>query len=599
MATINQQKGGKYSVRVGNQKFNGLSRQEAQGRADSNYQIAPDSVTDTPAQKRENAALGISPGDSNAARDAALSAAKVPAAPGGQVNTSQPSPGTVPVGPQSVADPRQQALDSLRSQGYASPDEGEMQGAMGISSVAPTDVGEQMRQGLAAVKGSGANVPETQGQAQATIARSVAPQAYKPAPDIQTEVDDSLKSYAAAVAQYLNPDNQRKTLVQEYQSLSKSLGIPDLQDDLLDINRIMDGTEDDIRSEVTAAAGFATDSQVQAMTIGRNKSLLKKAQYISDQLTAAKDQLQTLSQLNAQDRQFADQRMQNGIALLGNMVQIKQSMQKAAQDNYRWYAEKAGIDSLYASTGGDPFNVAMVEKTLGMPAGGLQTAAIQAQKDRRQKESDDALERAYKGLRNQQMQGEIDAASDNSVSSGGSIPNAVLGKATESERKGYGFLNRAINAQSVVDQLEAPSTEGGKGYKKSGILTNLYNSVVGTKVPFTDDFRPGKAVGLQTQNYESFNQGAEDFIYAVLRLESGATIPPDEMSNYKRTYFPIAGDSSETIKQKQQSRETAVNFLRSVSGRLAPYADKNKFQEYSSLIKNASPEQLRELGINQ
>lgn len=72
MATIQKQGDGKYSVRIGNQKFNSLSKQEAQRRADINYQVAPDSQTDSRAQKARNLNLGIKAGDSNTMRDSAL-----------------------------------------------------------------------------------------------------------------------------------------------------------------------------------------------------------------------------------------------------------------------------------------------------------------------------------------------------------------------------------------------------------------------------------------------------------------------------------------------------------------------------------------------
>lgn len=89
MATTNEikkQGDGKYSVRIGNQKFNGLSLREAQRRSDRNYQVAPDSETDSPAQKARNASRGISVGDSNAVRDAALRNEPLDAVAVGSVN---------------------------------------------------------------------------------------------------------------------------------------------------------------------------------------------------------------------------------------------------------------------------------------------------------------------------------------------------------------------------------------------------------------------------------------------------------------------------------------------------------------------------------
>ncbi len=232
-------------------------------------------------------------------------------------------------------------------------------------------------QGFNTANASGAQAPATAGQGSALVGESIANvgQQYQPMPAIQDEMAQAVSTYTQAIADYLNPDNQRKSLVDEYKSMSKSLGIDKLNADLLDINRIMDGTEDDIRSEVTAASGFATESQVQAMTIGRNKSLLKKAQYISDQLTAAKDQLGVMSQLSAQDRQFTENRMTAGINMLGSVITIKQTMQKAAQDNYNNIIQRQGYDGLLAMTGGNAYNISLAEKTMGLQPGGLKQLA--------------------------------------------------------------------------------------------------------------------------------------------------------------------------------------------------------------------------------
>lgn len=72
-AVIKKNNSGRYSVRIGNKKYNDMSYEDAQRRAKGNYQTRPDSETDSPAQKRRNLALGIKPGDSDAKRDTALS----------------------------------------------------------------------------------------------------------------------------------------------------------------------------------------------------------------------------------------------------------------------------------------------------------------------------------------------------------------------------------------------------------------------------------------------------------------------------------------------------------------------------------------------
>lgn len=245
---------------------------------------------------------------------------------------------------------------------------------------------------------SGAPAPQSSGQANAAISSMVPKKAieYTPQPQIQDSLNQTLEVYSKAVADFLQPVKQRDTLMSQYDKMSKSLGIQKLNSELIDVNRIMDGTEDDIRAEVTAAAGFATDSQVEAMTISRNKTLLKKAQYISDQLTSAKDQLNTMMSLSAQDRDYADKRMQTGMSLLGNMVQIQMSMKKAAQDNYNNIAAKVGYDGLLNMTGGDPYNVGLVEQSLGLGRGGLQQLAQQSMAEKAKVEEERQLDLQYK-----------------------------------------------------------------------------------------------------------------------------------------------------------------------------------------------------------
>lgn len=413
-------------------------------------------------------------------------------------------------------------------------------------------LGDRMKEGLSAVKNGGTEAPNSQGQAGLAISQVTPPAEYQPPTDIQTEVDDTLSVYSQAIAEYLNPKNQRSTLMQDYKAISKSLGIQDLQEDLIDINRIMDGTEDDIRSEVTAAAGFATDSQVQAMTIGRNKSLLKKAQYISDQLVAAKDQLATLSQLNAQDKQFADQRMQTGIQLLGNMVQIKQSMQRAAQDNYRWYADKAGLDSLYASTGGDPFNVGMVEKTLGMPPGGLQKAAVQAQQQKARDAEKEALQLDVlkSNLQTDVLQRdairsniETDKAQRANIYSQISSRNNPSSKPpTQAQLQIAGYTDRLKQSNAVISKLENKFT--GVGSYLGKIVPTIFKS----------------------SERQQMEQAERNFINSVLRRESGAAISEGEFENARKQYFPQPGNDKAVLQQKAANRATVINSFTRESG---------------------------------
>ncbi len=46
---------------------------------------------------------------------------------------------------------------------------------------------------------------------------------------------------------------------------------------------------------------------------------------------------------------------------------------------------------------------------------------------------------------------------------------------------------------------------------------------------------------------------------AVLRRESGASIAPSEFDTAKEIYFPVSGDTPETVAQKAATRNTVIN----------------------------------------
>ncbi len=82
-------------------------------------------------------------------------------------------------------------------------------------------------------------------------------------------------------------------------------------------------------------------------------------------------------------------------------------------------------------------------------------------------------------------------------------------------------------------------------------------------------FLPNRLRGDDAQQYDAAKR---NWISAVLRKESGATITPSEMSNAAAQYFPRDGDSPESVKQKQQLRHLVETEMQSLSGPAAPTA---------------------------
>ena len=70
-----------------------------------------------------------------------------------------------------------------------------------------------------------------------------------------------------------------------------------------------------------------------------------------------------------------------------------------------------------------------------------------------------------------------------------------------------------------------------------------------------------------------YEQAKRDFINAILRQESGATIGADEFSNANKQYFPQVGDTPQVIEQKRRNRETVIKALEIISGAGASMID--------------------------
>ena len=139
---------------------------------------------------------------------------------------------------------------------------------------------------------------------------------------------------------------------------------------------------------------------------------------------------------------------------------------------------------------------------------------------------------------------------------------------TESQGAATGFGMRAQEAQNIIARLEKDKTFGRVSSKTEAaqdVLEGL--PVIGKSV--------GKAVGgvvtgaantVMSDAQQKYAQAKRNFISAVLRKESGATITPEEFANADKQYFPQAGDGDDVIKQKADNRNQAISALRVQAG---------------------------------
>lgn len=248
----------------------------------------------------------------------------------------------------------------------------------GALAAAKQNLAGKYQRGFEAATAAGTEAPQDAGQARLQA------QAYTPEePDTATvdqifSEDPTIQGIMEQVTELLNPEEEKRSLLDDYKRLYRQLDIEDINEELIDAETILDGTEDDIRNEIQTAGGFGTESQVQAMTLARNKGLLKRYNQLFAQKQMAEQQLQTMMNLTAQDRQMAEQRVQSQLSTMFNLANFRQQSINATRETYKWL----GAETLYNSVQGDPAKVSRVERVLGIPSGALATAAATATEQR-------------------------------------------------------------------------------------------------------------------------------------------------------------------------------------------------------------------------
>jgi hypothetical protein len=112
----------------------------------------------------------------------------------------------------------------------------------------------------------------------------------------------------------------------------------------------------------------------------------------------------------------------------------------------------------------------------------------------------------------------------------------------DSQSKALLFGTRAQESHKVLNQL---ATEGTKA------------SVPGSRAPLIG----GVISSMSSDNQQMLDQAKRDFMTAVLRRESGASISSGEFETADKQYFPQIGDSPKVIAQKTRNRDLAIKGI--------------------------------------
>lgn len=180
-----------------------------------------------------------------------------------------------------------------------------------------------------------------------------------------------VKSLYDTAQTILSPQSTQASFTQEYQNVTSQLGIPALQSDLVNVQNVMNGTEDDIRNEITKAGGFATESQVLGMTTTRNKVLLLQANSLSNLLNVQQQYVGQVMQFSQADQAQVNTQVNEKTNLLETMASMQQTMNQNALTNYQKTLTTVGGDySAFATTVPDNMKPS-VENLMGLSPGTL------------------------------------------------------------------------------------------------------------------------------------------------------------------------------------------------------------------------------------
>lgn len=132
---------------------------------------------------------------------------------------------------------------------------------------------------------------------------------------------------------------------------------------------------------------------------------------------------------------------------------------------------------------------------------------------------------------------------------------------TEVQGKAALFGARAAEADKILSNLSA------QGVNTPGLIKQGVESIplIGGGLAMGVNSLP-TALGGPTPKQQQVEQAQRDFVNAVLRQESGASISESEFQNAKKQYFNQPGDSAAVKAQKAANRKTAIEGFKNMAG---------------------------------
>lgn len=386
------------------------------------------------------------------------------------------------------------------------------------------------RAGFEASKLGGAQAPQDQaaGMNQASQMMPTTPTVNPVAASLSESPE--MQKYQQDYANFQNSVNQRESLVSEYERMRSSSGLDGINTQLLNVQKIMRGSEDDIRTEITKAGGFATESQVMAMTNARNKQNIVNYQNLVDTKQQIEEHINTVMGLSKQDRADFVEQWKTQMDYDTKQIEFRDKAISDSRSALDRVVSQVGYEGLYAATKGVPTNIRLTEQTLGLAPGGLQKLATMPPS------KEDQLNLQLKQLQVQNAQSNLQTDAmqrsniqsqinerNQSMSPTVGVPDKVLSKIQSSNE--YKTINSVLPAiQAIKGYRDAVSKYGtaeilnakGKGEKQAtyGNAIAAWKSLAGLGALSGADFglaenvipAGGKALArtsVQTQQLDS------------------------------------------------------------------------------------------------
>lgn len=160
------------------------------------------------------------------------------------------------------------------------------------------------------------------------------------------------------------------------------------------------------------------------------------------------------------------------------------------------------------------------------------------------------------------------------VAGGKPVMGKDTGKLTEGQGTSVAYGLRMAQADSILKPLE------NAGLKDTGIIRSGVSGTLGATPLIGEALARGSdnifntlptVLGGLNEQQQQTVQARVNFITAVLRKESGASISPTEFATAEKNYFPAPGDTEKIVKQKQQAREMAIKAMKIQAGPGAKY----------------------------